>query len=166
MENTEATQLALKPITASSDTVFARGNRIVDPELLRRLTTLAPLPSAQVANLALFVSLFYGNRPLAFHVAELALLSIATRPNVPPPTELDLADWWEDLCDGGDEPPDGVTPQPIAKSANNEPPLPQLFAVPLLPGLVLLVESQTRGEETSYFAIGVSPNPATIPPLT
>jgi len=176
MENTEATQLAPKPATvlvACSDTIFGRGNQLKDPVLLNQLEILEPLPPVQAANLALFLVSFYGNRPLAFHVAELTLLSIATHPKVQPATQgassFDLADWWEDLCDGGDEPSDAMTPQLRAQSlkqaADDQSVLPQLFAIPLLAGLALLVESQTKGEKTSYFVIGVSPDPATIPSL-
>jgi hypothetical protein len=168
MADTELTQLEPKAATllvACSDTIFAPGNRLADPVLLKRLETTEPLTPTAAADLATFLSQYPGNKSLAEHVAEFALISIATDSRLQPIIQqivaFDVADWWEDFWDGGSDEPNIRRSTSVAAS-QTQPPYSQLFALPLLSGLALLVESHIDGEDISYFVIGVSPDPAEL----
>ncbi|TMC15573.1 MAG: hypothetical protein E6J34_21810 [Chloroflexi bacterium] len=164
----EVAAKAKDTVTASgecSNAVFAPGNKIVDPALLERLQETEPLTPTDATKLAVFLSAYPGNRCLTEHLALFASISIVsnrrvqqTLQKITSPQTLvaleDLGDWG---CDD---------PEPEDSSRCHA-----LFVLPLpsnftgVPSLALVVESSPSDvdeKEISYFAIGVSLNPADL----
>lgn len=167
MADTELTQLEPKVITVPvtcSEHIFGLGNKIEDPVFLKRLQHTPPLSPREVVKLALFLIKSPMNKGLADHLTEVALISIVSKPPIEPiMSQLyqvsgniveDLLDLWSDE-------PNLKRAGPSSESQEER--TNAIFALSLLPGLALLVESRTYGDKLWYFAIGVGPDPATIP---
>src|SRR5215813_12690266 len=120
MADTELTQLEPKITTVSvtcSDTILSHGNKLLDPVLLRRLQNTPPLSAVQAAKLATFISAYPGNKCLADHLAQFALVAVVTDDRILPTIQamtasFDFGDWLEDFLDGGDEPSDRLAASP------------------------------------------------------
>ncbi len=143
-----------------SHTIFGPGGEILDPGLLEQLQNTPPLSVVDAAKWATFFDAFSTNRYLSDRLTLFALTSIVTdRPLQQAIQENALqgvVEWaddkWDHECDEGHN--DSFPPRCAS-----------LFALRLSSSLALVIESHLGDidREISYYAIGVGPDPATLP---
>ncbi len=142
---------------------FGPGGLILpeNQELLEQIRLTPPLSPENLLKLAVFYMAYLTNEDLGKHLALVALTKLVNDPDTKDvlratisPTVVDSwADFFEDLWDGG-------------RDESSEPPTALIqLDVRWVEGL--LIESGYEGYkrcfEGKYFAIGVGPNPASLP---
>ena len=156
------------PITDHQQRIaFGPGGQILqvpeNEQLLEQLRETPILSPVELSKLSTFFRAYPTNVPLANHLALVGLMALAQRE----PVEQSLTkttdqgaqqpffDFWEDFLDNASD--EFTEPVSSVKAVD----------VKWLPlsGIGLLIESpEILGGARSYYVIGVSPNPASLPP--